>query len=218
MKKNTSWLAAFVLPTILLTLISCQKEMKVISSENSGEAVTRVSREPVTRAYRDSFEMWLRFQPDIAGGWVISNPNSHAWWPGYGDGNATHMGNVSIYFNQYSVRQPSGGIHLFSSPVTMFFATELQAYNVPPEVCAIVYDGKGNSVWLKNDPDGIPSATLSPTMITFSGTMYIIGGTGKFAGATGETTLTGYFNPAPLQANPNALLEGSIWHYGWIRY
>lgn len=77
---------------------------------------------------------------------------------------------------------------------------------------------KISSGWLKNDPAGIPSESVSPTQITFSGTMYIIGGTGKFAGATGETTLNGYFNPAPLQTNPYALLEGSLWHYGWISY
>jgi len=218
MKKITTCLAAFVLPAILLTLISCQKEREYISLNNEEQTVTTASRGPVTRAYRDSFEIWLNFKPNIPGGWNPANPNSLVWWPGYGNGNATHMGNASVYFNQYTVRQPSGGVYMFSRPVTMFFATQLQAYNVPPEVSAVIYDDKENSVWLQNDPAGIPSSTVSPTKITFSGTMYIIGGTGKFTGATGETTLYGYFNPAPLQTNPNALLEGSLWHYGWIRY
>lgn len=217
MKKIANWLAIVIVPTILLTLSSCQKETQVINSINSEEAVTKASHEPVTRAYRDSFEIWLRFKPNIPGGWNPANPNSLVWWPGYGGGNATHMGNVSMYFNQYTIRQTSG-VYMYARPVTMFFATELQDYNVPSEVCAVVYDDKGNSIWFKNHPDGILSATVSPTRINFSGTMYIIGGTGKFAGATGETTLTGYFNPAPLQTNPNALLEGSLWNNGWISY
>lgn len=218
MKQFKMWLAVFVLPVIISTLISCQKERDLISSENSEQTVANASREPVTRAYRDSFEIRLNFRPNIPGGWNPANPNSLVWWPGYGDGNGTHMGKASVYFNQYTVRQPSGIVYMFARPVTMFFATELQSYNVPPEVCAVGYDGKGNSVWFKNHPDGIPSAAASPTRINFSGTMYIVGGTGKFTGATGETTITGYFNPAPLQTNPNALLEGSFWNNGWIRY
>lgn len=218
MKKINAWLAAFVLPVILGTMISCQKERELLSSSNSEQNLATESKGPVTRAYRDSFQIWLNFRPDIPGGWIPADPNSHVWWPGYGDGNATHMGSTGLYFNQYTLRQPSGAVHMFSRPVTMFFASELQAYNVPSEVCAVVYDGKGNSVWFKNDPAGIPSTTVSPTMITFSGTMFIIGGTGKFTGATGETNLNGYFNPAPLQTNPNALLDGTLWHYGWIRY
>lgn len=216
--KMIKALLAILLPfSIILLMGSCQKEAVYTNSVDE-EISTASNKGPVTRAFRDSFEIWLKFKPNIPGGWNPSNPNSLVWWPGYGDGNATHMGNVSIYFNQYTVRQPSGSIYMFSSPVTKFFATELQDYNLPADVAAIVFDDKGNSVWFKNDPDGIPSSTVSPTMITFSGNMSIIGGTGKFAAATGETTLTGYFNPAPLQTNPAALLKGTLWNYGWISY
>lgn len=223
MKKIASWLVAIVLPAMLLTFISCQKEKSIVRydnselySTNSSESVLKQS--PVTRGFRDSFEIWLSFKPNIPGGWVPANPNSLVWWPGYGKGNVTHMGKGSCYFNQYTVRQPSGDVYMFSRPVTMFFGTELQAYNVPPEVCAVIYDDKGNSVWLQNDPAGVPSSTVSATKITFSGGMYIIGGTGKFSGATGEVMLNGYFDPSPLATNPYALLKGSLWHNGWIRY
>ncbi|MDN3655380.1 hypothetical protein QWZ08_07080 [Ferruginibacter paludis] len=218
MKKTNLLLAALILPVMLGTLISCQKEKDLISPNNSEQTISKKSATPETRAYHDNFSMKLHFVPDIAGGWVITDPDSYAWWPGDGDGNATHMGNASIYYNQYTVRQLSGVVHLFSSPVTMFFPTELQAYNVPPEVSVVAYDHKGNSIWFKNDPAGIPGKATSPTKVVFSGTMYIIGGTGKFFGATGEVILSGYFNPAPLQTNPDALLDGNLSHDGWIRY
>lgn len=223
MKKITSWLVAILLPAMLFTLFSCQKEKEMVRSDNSDQYSTNSSQSlskqgPVTRGLRDSCEMWIKFKPNIPGGWVPTNPNSLVWWPGYGTGNATHMGNVSVYFNQYTVRQPSGVVYMFSAPVTMFYGTELQAYNVPSTVTSVVYDDKGNSVWFVNDPAGIPSTTVSPTMITFSGKMYIVGGTGKFAGATGEVTMDGYFDPSPLATNPKALLKGTFWNKGWIRY
>lgn len=218
MKKITSWLAPLWMLAIFFTLDSCQKEIGVNRFANSEEASAAASRGPVTRALRDSFGVWLKFKPNIPGGWNPANSMSLVWWPGYGDGNMTHMGNASIYFNGYTVRQPSGGVYIFPAPANMFFATELHGYNVPADVDGIVIDHKGNSVWFKNDPNGIPSSAVSPTMITFTGKSYITGGTGKFAGATGETTLTGYFDPSPLQTNPKALLEGTLWNYGWIRY
>jgi len=210
MKKFTTWLVAIVLPaTMILTLISCQKDIKDISPTNS-ELVTGKSHEPVTRAYRDSFEAELNYIPDFNGGYVQTNPYSHVWWPGSGDGNATHMGNVSAYFNQYTIRT-SGIIYMFHSPATMFFPTELQAFNVPQNVSLVVVDGKGNSVWFRNSPEGFPSTPVSPTKIIFNGTMIIAGGSGKFSGATGETSFHGFFNPQNLQ-------ECSFWQNGWIQY
>ena len=202
---------------MILMLASCQKEAIYTQSVDE-EIATASNHGPVIRAFRDSFEMELKFKPNIPGGWNPANSNSLVWWPGNGEGNVTHMGNASIYFNGYTVLQPSGGVYIFPAPVTMFFATELQGYNLTPDVDGIVLDDKGNSIWFKNDPNGIPSSAVSPTMITFTGKSYITGGTGKFAGATGETTLTGYFDPSPLQTNPNALLPGTLWSYGWIRY
>lgn len=217
MKKIRAMLAILLPFSMILLMGSCKKEA-VYTNATDEEIPTKANRQPVTRAYRDSFEVWLKFKPNIPGGWNPANPNSLVWWPGHGEGHATHAGNVSIYFNGYTVRESSGGVNIYPAPVTMFFASELQSYDLPPDVDGIVLDDKGNSVWLKNDPNGIPSSTVSPSMITFTGKSYIIGGTGKFAGATGETTLTGYFNPAPLQTNPNALLQGALWNYGWIRY
>lgn len=217
MKKIRAMLAILLPFSMILLMGSCKKEFVNTNNPNE-EIATASNRGPVTRAFRDSFEIWLKFKPNIPGGWNPANPYSLVWWPGYGEGNATHMGNVSIYFNGYTVGQPSGGVYIFPAPVTMFFATELQSYNLPQDVDGIISDDKGNSIWVKNDPNGIPSSPVSPSMITFSGKSYITGGTGKFAGATGETTLTGYFDPSPLQTNPSALLPGTLWSYGWIRY
>ena len=210
MKKKSTVLAIIVPSLIILLLASCRKESIYTKTGEEEIATSSASSGPITRAYRDSFDSWLNFVPDIAGGWVATNPNSHVWWPGDGDGNVTHMGNASIYFNQYTLRVGTQ-IVMFHAPVIMFFATELQAYNVPSEVSMVVFDDKGNSVWFSNDPAGLPTTRVSPTKITFTGTMHIAGGTGKFTGATGETTLNGYFNPLDLT-------ECSFWQNGWIAY
>lgn len=209
MKKKSPMLVILMPSLIILLLASCQKE-SVYTKTVDEEIATVSDHGPVTRAYRDSFDAWLNFVPDIAGGWVATNPNSRVWWPGGGDGNATHMGNVSIYFNEYTLRVGTQ-IVMFHAPVITFFATELQAYNVPSEVSMVVFDNKGNSVWLSNDPAGLPTTRVSTSKITFTGTMNIVGGTGKFIGATGETTLNGYFNPLDLT-------ECSFWQNGWIAY
>lgn len=53
---------------LFLSLLSCKKEM--ITSE-VGETILRAAkqREPVKRAYRDSFDTQYKFIPDIANGW-----------------------------------------------------------------------------------------------------------------------------------------------------
>ena len=209
MKRNRTVLAFIATLFAIMLLASCQKENVYTRSANE-EIVTASNHGPITRAYRDSFDVDLHFVPDIAGGWVPTNPNSRAWWKGSGYGNATHMGNVSTYFNQYSLRVGTQ-IVLFHAPATMFFATELQAYNVPSEVSLVVFDDKGNSVWFRNDLAGLPSTVVNPTKITMTGAMHIVGGTGKFTGATGETTLNGYFNPQNLN-------EATFWQNGWIAY
>lgn len=209
MKKITIWLIPFLLLIIIISVMSCQKE--AIYTNTADEEIATVSNHgPVTRAYRDSFNILLNFIPDIAGGWVATSPNSRVWWPGGGDGNATHMGNVSTYLNQYTLRVGTQ-IVMFHAPVIMFFATELQAYNVPSEVNVVVFDDKGNSVWFSDDHAGLPTTRVSSSKITFTGTMHIVGGTGKFTGATGETTLSGYFNPQNLN-------EATFWQNGWIAY
>jgi hypothetical protein len=207
MKKITTVVAAVVLLFVsLVTFNSCQKETIQSPAEEAASAA-KASRKPVTRAWRDSFDTWYQFVPDIAGGWTPPNP-APAWYPGGGDGNATHMGNASTYFNQYASFGPTG-LTTSAAPVTMFFAAQLASFSVPSTVSSIVFDDKGNSVWFRSA--GTQAIPVSPTRVNFTGTNNIVGGTGKFAGATGQVTINGYFNPQDQQ-------DASFWQNGWIRY
>jgi hypothetical protein len=207
MKKITTTVAGIVLPLLLIiTVSSCQKETTAINGLNE-EIATAANNGPVTRAYRDSFDTWYQFVPDIAGGWTPPNP-APAWYPGGGDGNATHFGIASSYFNQYASFGPTG-LTSSAAPVTMFFAAQLASFSVPSNVSTIVFDDKGNSVWFQSA--GTQTMPVSPTRVNFTGTNNIVGGTGKFAGATGQVTVNGYFNPQNQQ-------DASFWQNGWIRY
>jgi hypothetical protein len=207
-KKNT--ILVILLPLIIIfSMTGCQRE-SVFAGNADEEIATASNNGPVRRAYRDSFNVDLRFIPDIANGWVYPM-NVFVWWPGSGQGNATHMGNISAYINSYTLRNSAGVVVAYHSPVTMFFSSELAPLGVPADVSGVVFDDKGNSIWMKIPTAGLPSAVLSPTRINLDGPMLIVGGTGKFAGATGETSFHGYFNPQNLN-------EASFWQNGWIEY
>lgn len=210
MKNKSTWMIPFLLLTIVLTVLSCRKETGVLSLNNSEQTKMAATKGPVTRAYRDSFQGSLHFKPDIASGWTFPN-NSPAWFYGSAEGNATHMGRATSYFNQYTLKNSAGVVMVYHSPVNMFYKSQLESYNVPSNVSGVMLDGKGNSIWIRNAEGGITSQRISPTRINMDGTMLIVGGTGKFAGATGETSFHAYFNPLNLQ-------EFSSWQNGWIRY
>lgn len=208
MKKKSSVSAIIVPSLIILLLASCQKE-SIYTNTGEEEATSAASQGPVTRAYRDSFDADLHFVPDIAGGWTYPN-SAPAWFHGNGHGNATHMGNVNTYFNTYTLKS-SAGVMVYGRSVTMFYATQLQSYDVPSNVSGIVYDDKGNSIWFRIAPEGWTSWHTDATHVAMTGTSFIVGGTGKFTGATGETTTNATFNQLILQ-------ECSLWQNGWIAY
>lgn len=208
MKRNRTVLAFIATLLAIMLLASCQKENVYTSTANE-EIVTASNHGPVVRAYRDSAEGDLVFVPDIANGWTYPR-RAPAWYHGSAAGNATHMGNVEGYFNTYGLNV-AGVVMIHNRPVTAFYASQLQAYNVPTNVHAVIFDDKGNSLWFQIPPEGWISEVISPTRINFSGTSLIVGGTGKFAGATGETFLQAYFNPQNLE-------EFTFWRNGWIAY
>lgn len=198
--------------TTFTALPSCQKETLAPDDEqlsrsrrkgSGGEEDCKKER----RAYRDTFATAFGFVPDIANGWEAPNP-APAWYPGSGQGMATHIGGAKTYFNQYATFGPGGLISL-PAPVTMFFGTELGALSVPSSVTSVVMDHKGNAIWFQSN--GSTTTPVSPTRINFTGTATIVGGNGKFRGATGAVTLNGYFNPT----NPNDAASGQR---GWISY
>jgi hypothetical protein len=205
MKKITIGLGPIFLITLLFAVFSCQKDRDVINTGNPEQAIAanlpgQVDQGPVTRAYRDSFDVDLQFKPDIAGGWsYLKDPDAPVWFPGDGFGNATHMGNANIYFNTYTIRNAAGTVMVYGRPVNQFYAKELQAFNIPPDVHSVVYDDKGNSIWGKIAPEGMTSWHIDATHVAMTGKNLIVGGTGKFAGATGETTLYAAFNQLNLK-------------------
>ena len=192
--KPKIFLTAFIV-TALFT--NCKKEFAGFNEEKiNGEKKTKT----VQRAYSDNFTTQYQFIPDILNGWDPAHPSPFlAWYPGNGDGNATHVGKAKTYFNQYVPFNPP----FFSSiaaPVTMFAATQLAAagyVGIPAMVNSVVYDDKGNSIWFHQTSN--TTMPVSETRINFTGISKIIGGTGKFMGATGEVKLKGYFNPLDQQ-------------------
>jgi hypothetical protein len=213
--KHAFFFLIMVAFAISVSLTSCAKDDELALSRDGAtidKIVIASAKEPVQRAYRDSFDTWYNFVPDIANGWNPSYGPFLAWYPGGGEGNATHMGKASTYFNQYVPFTPPNFASV-PAPVTMFFNPELTAAGypgIPLNVQSITFDTKGNSVWFWGDGNTV-STPVSPTRIEFTGTSSIVGGTGKFAGATGQVTINGYFNPQNQQ-------DASVWSNGLIVY
>ena len=211
MTKSKVLLTGLILSVTIL-MFACRKDAASVTANNVATKTAAKPGRPVERAYRDSFDTWYQFIPDIANGWDPAHPTPFlAWYPGGGNGHAAHIGNAKTYFNQYIPFNPP----LFSSipaPVIMFFSNELALggyTSIPAVVSSIVYDNKGNSIWFHQTSNStIPT---SDTRIDFTGTAEIIGGTGKFNGATGEVTLGGFFNPVDQQ-------DASVWSEGRIIY
>jgi hypothetical protein len=208
MKKITPIIALTVVTCLIVS--GCKKE--TATSINARIASLSKSDRQVKRPYKDRFDTWFQFVPDFANGWDPQNPTPFlAWYPGGGSGNSTHMGKAQIYFNQYVPFNPP----FFSSvhaPVNLFFSTELAAVglgSLSNEVSSVVFDGKGNSIWLHQTSNS--TTPVNAERIEFTGTSEIIGGSGKFADASGEVSLKGYFNPLDQQ-------DAAVSADGWILY
>lgn len=213
--KHAFFFFVMVAFAISVSLTSCAKEDELAFSRSRADIESldlAQVKEPVRRAYRDSFDTWYNFEPNFAGGWDPTDGPYLAWYPGGGVGNVTHMGKASTYFNQYLPFTPPN-FATIPAPVNMFFDDELTQAGypgIPSTVQYITFDTKGNSVWFWGEGNTV-STFISPTRVEFTGTSTIVGGTGKFAGATGQVTLNGYFNPGDQQ-------DASVWTNGWIQY
>lgn len=193
----------------LLVFTSCQKDELVQPSNTRANSAVAAKSSPVSRPYRDDFDTWYRFVPDVEGGWTPDFGPVKAWYPGGGDGNATHLGLSHTYFNQYVPFHPVS-ISSLPAPVTQFFSDQLTLAGftgIPSNVSTITYDDFGNSIWFHQT-----SSTTTPeseTRLNFIATADIVGGTGKFENATGSTTIKGYLNPLN-QSDAAYSSEGTI--------
>jgi hypothetical protein len=196
---------------IVLVCSSCKKDVVESSALSSVSSSAKVDHQ-VKRAYKDRFDTWFQFIPDVQNGWDPQNPTPFlAWYPGGGSGNATHMGKANTYFNQYVPFNPPffASVH---APVNLFFSAELLSAglgSLDDDVSSVVYDGKGNSVWFHQTSN--TTTPISATRIEFTGTSDIIGGAGRFTGASGKVTLQGFFNPTDPQ-------DAGVGAEGWIKY
>lgn len=204
--KKLFYCSVIMMGSLVLTLFfySCQK---VALPADEAVSALKAERNPVTRAYKDSFDTWYMFVPDVKNGWTPPNPGP-AWYPGGGEGNATHLGKCSTYYNQYATLGQNGLVSGFA-PVNMFFSVPLAGYMLPATVGTIVYRG-ADAIWLGGSTNSSTSF-ISAQRVNFHGELDIIGGNGKFTGATGHVILNGYFNPQDQQ-------DASFWTEGWISY
>jgi hypothetical protein len=193
----------------LILIASCQKEDLVQPSQTRQNSLTISKNLPVSRIYKDNFETWYQFVPDVEGGWTPDFGPSKAWYPGGGEGTGTHIGLSHTYFNQYVPFNPPS-ISSIPAPVTQFFSNELALAGltgIPGDVSTIIYDDFGNSIWFHQT-----SSTTTPeseTRLNFIATADIVGGTGKFEGATGSTVIHGWLNPLD-QSDAGFASDGNI--------
>jgi hypothetical protein len=218
--KAFSFLRAPLFMAAFFLAVGCQKEKMPPSSTTEQEIASQGSMKqtPVTRGYHDHFDLVLVLRPDFAAGWTPADPSAPAWYHGPGNGNASHMGKANAYINSHTIRNAANTVMVSHAPVTMFYASQLSQYSVPSDVSGVIYDGKGNSIWLRIAPEGLPSWHVDATHIAMEGKVFIVGGTGKFDGATGETTFHAQFDQASFNQTTFTFTEASMSQDGWIRY
>jgi hypothetical protein len=211
MKKITIWLVPVCIITIILTMLSCQKELPLGPTLTS-ETQT-LAKHQVTRAVRDTFAGVMMFIPDFASGGSWTD-FALAWFPAEADGNFTILPSPSIdqantstnahtYQNTYTIRNAQGKVITYGRSVKQFYAKELEKLNlqIPDEVHVVTIDEKGNTLWGQLPPEGWPSWWVDPTHIAMDGKSFIVGGTGKYAGAKGENKIHAQFNIVPFEGN-----------------
>ena len=227
MSRQTSFLrTGFCLFAFILFAAACTKE-----------AQQKQSRKP----FKANINTWYRVSPLAVPTPVIVNGNSYvgfAHFPGGGNGNATHMGNVTNWFNQLayttppntnpegSVNAPVVGIPsypIFGVPLPLIqtgdfvkLPSVISSLSIPDNIGghiinSVIYNSKRDAVFTSSITGAGGTFPISEIKVGFNGKALIVGGRGKFTNATGEIDFDGYFNVA--DAN-----DAEYKAAGWISY
>lgn len=222
--RNQSLLRSlsFLLPAILL-LAACEKESEIKK-----------------RPFEVKTKTFYRISPTAPTPVVVNGVTyiGFAFFPGSGNGTATHMGNCSTYFNQLVYTSdpklpPAGSVAASVTDIPTYPVTGaplpliqvgdfgslpglINTLHIPAKVYdkiinSVVYNNKGDAVFTSAITGSGGTFPLSPIIVGFNGKAVILGGAGKFKQAVGEINYSGYFNVAdPNDAEYNAK--------GWISY
>lgn len=225
MKKNFSFPAGIISLLIFLCIFlsACSKE-----------------KHNQKRKFKVTTQTFYRVSPTTPVPISVNGDNflAFAYFPGGGEGEATHMGKVKTYFNQLaygdspeappvgSVSAPLTGIS--SLPVTGGPLPLIQAgdfseltdliglFDVPENVLGntinhILYNKNGDAIFTSAIAGSGSTFPISATVVGFNGKGIILGGHGKFKHAVGEFDYEGQFNL--LNAN-----DAKYSAEGWIGF
>ena len=198
MKKNYVKFSGFSLISVLI-LSSCMTEVEMPQAK-----ATAVESEVVLEAAVTEDESFRKSPNGVVymekfSNQSITDPAKPYAFPGFGTGNATHLGIAYSFFNQYALGAPDekGVVYTVAAPVSEFFGDQIADLGIEmgllaecsKTVSTITTDGKGNSIWFHNISNKATFDQLGN--ITFEADVELVGGTGKFAGATGHGSVTG---------------------------
>ncbi len=223
MDTATRLLSAILL--LVLAVTACQKETRHKNKQ---------------KPFKVQVDTWCRVSPTAPTPVVVNGEAfvGFAHFPGGGEGNATHMGNVKNYFNPLaytnapeapplgSVAAPVADIPSYpvlEGPLPLIQSADfaplpslINSLNIPASLQAqiinsVLYNDKGDAVFTAAITGIGGTFPFSATIVGFNGKANIVGGRGKFAGASGVIDYSGYFNTADANdAEYNA--EGWIIH------
>jgi hypothetical protein len=246
MKRSFIYRAAIPMAAIILSVLaSCEKSDVSADRQFLAGDIAQAKGEKSARAFKANTRTRYRFAPILGPAIPVVvdgvTYDGTAYVPGDGTGNATHMGNVTTYFNQLSyvaqganpvTTPPAGSVAASISDIPSYpfflpppppaqaidftqLAGLITSLPIPAEVDGL----KVNTMFVNDKNEAVFGAYVgnsfirpeSPTRFVFGGKGRWVGGTGRFADANGEFDYLGYFNPQN-QDDAGYTVDG------WIKY
>ncbi|MEO5996974.1 MAG: hypothetical protein ABIN89_09580 [Chitinophagaceae bacterium] len=211
---------SFVIPACIL-LASCKKEL---------------DRKP----FKLTSETFYRISPKTPETISINGANyvGFAFFPGGGEGTASYLGDIKIYFNQQvygesSEAPPLGSVAapikdvlnypILGGPLPLIqtgdFAELAVFHSTLPLpsiisgmiVNTVIYNRQGDALFLSAITGAGATFPISQTVVGFNGRAWIVEGRGKFKNSSGEVDYHGSFS----LVNPD---DATFDMDGWISY